>query len=207
MLRNLEATTHRGLQDRYWRLEAMRDKVAVLRAQLKKVNSTGFHEICKMLWDMECELNMLCGLYRQYANHYNQWLNGLCQQSYERVSAVNSLLQDPVFDNLGVSKKDVYRNNPVASSHTTGTSQHFVGQGHLYTDVVEPRGVPKTSLLNPTGPVSLAGSPLVTQHHQSQSYGQRSEQRPSTIDPALLQMRASTKNSQDRVRKDNVQRT
>jgi hypothetical protein len=48
---------------------------------------------------------------------------------------------------------------------------------------------------------------LVTQHHQSQSYGQRSEQRPSTIDPALLQMRASTKNSQDRVRKDNVQRT
>ncbi|KAJ5900669.1 uncharacterized protein N7473_004739 [Penicillium subrubescens] len=48
ILRNLEATTHRGLQDRYWRLEAMRDKAAILRAQ----NSTGLHEICKKLWDM-----------------------------------------------------------------------------------------------------------------------------------------------------------
>lgn len=193
MHESLEVMTQTVLRDHSLMAGAVRDRAATLRVQLENIDPTGaLYEIRKKLWEVEQTSGQLAYIYWQYGQLYYKWLDELQKQLAAQATLVNSMLNDAVFDPLRVPVGEVYRNDPDASPYIPGSFQHFVGQGPLTTDAVEPRRAPEANALFSTGPTSLAGSPMCTISQRPATGRRQNRPRTPTINPALLQLRGPT---------------
>lgn len=189
MFSNLDLVTHRALRERSLMAGTVRDRAGALRAQLENLDQTGgFYEMRKKMWELEVATNTLQCMYNHYASLFNVWLAELHKCTTAQIAHVNSALSDSVLDSLRVPTDNVYRNDPDISPYAPDLFQHFVGQGSLHTDAVEPRRAPLPPTLDSSVPVSLSGVSMVITGHQ-RTAGER-QQRPwtPTIDPALLSL-------------------
>lgn len=189
MCSNLDLGTHRALRERSLMAGTVRDRAGALRAQLESLDHTGgLFEMRKKLWELEVATNTLQCMYNHYASLFNVWLAELHQCTTAQIAHVNSLLSDSVLDILRVPTDNVYRNDPTISPYAPDLFQHFVGQGSLHTDAVEPRRAPLPPTLDLSGPASLGGVPMVITRRQRKAAERQQRPRSPTIDPALLSL-------------------
>lgn len=189
MFSNLDLGTHRALRERSLMAGTVRDRAGALRAQLESLDQTGgFYEMRKKLWELEVATNTLQCMYNHYASLFNVWLAELHKCTTAQTAHVNSLLSDSVLDSLRTPTDNAYRNDPDILAYVPDLFHHFVGQGSLHTDAVEPRRAPLPPTLDSSGPVSQGGVPMVITRRQRTTAERQQRPRTPTIDPALLSL-------------------
>lgn len=186
---NLDLGTHRALRERSLMAGTVRDRAGALRAQLESLDQTGsLYEMRKKLWELEVATNTLQCMYNRYASLFNVWLAELYKCTTTQIAHINSLLSDSVLGSLRVPTDNAYRNDPDISLYGPDLFQHFVGQGSLHTDAVEPRRTPLPQTMDSSGAVSLGGvSMVITGRRRTTAERQQRPQTP-TIDPTLLSL-------------------
>lgn len=187
MVRTFGDITHGELQEYCRMSELMTKRAAALRLQLEKIDPAGLYDVCKKLWDIEWESKQLSALYRHQAYLYQIWLQRFREQARKQAAALDSLLNDPVFDSLRLPMDALYQNDPDATPYTTDYTQSFVVEDPLHTDAVEVRREPEPVDFS-APPVLLGGSPLVKFYGPSQGCRRTDREEVVTINPALLQL-------------------